>query len=961
MGKHNNLLFYSNVGGLQTKNPSDLIEELNASNFSIICFSETHLTKDNDESEIAARGFNNISVLSNSAHTGGVLLYLKDNYDFKIVDKFSVNYCFWGLTVEVDFSSSVKFYIGVYYRSPSSTIYDGLSAFRKWVSNLYGFLKPPFKNVILVGDMNINWLEQFSSGCRQLKNVLNEFGLNQIVHEFTRTTVSSDTVIDLAFTNCNELKCKVANDIVLSDHKALIVYSSVHSFAELDGNSRISIPGAIDYSNVIDLLKENELIASHQSLDEKFDCLSNRIVDCISQCRGPEVVIEKKKYASFFTKDVVNARRDKISAYYYFQMVKKKFNDGLVNSLTVEAAWADFKIKRNRFVAILRKNKRITFNKQIVECGTDCFKIWKTIKNILKPNKESVFKLQIDDNNVSTDPVEIASTLNLYFVESIRKLNSDIPVVPYISYLRPINSSFSSFQIPTKEDIEVKIKQITTKGGVEPNLTTVTKCWEVVGDKVCVIIQDSLNAAVVPKSLKRSVITPVAKVSGTIKREEMRPINVLPFMDKLLEAIVFEQLMNYINANNILCEHQSGFRAKHSTESAINFVLYDWICALDGDEIIIAVFLDLSRAFETIDRCLLLIKLEQMGITGTVLEWLGDYLRDRTQVVKIAERISEAINCNLGVPQGSKLGPILFILFINDMPNVIVNSCIHLFADDTLLYIKSNVADVVQTVTKLNDDLQRLNIWFKMNKLCLNAKKSKAMVISRSELINVDVFSIYINNVKLDLVNSFKYLGIIIDSKLTFKEHFDYVKLKLVKKVSALGRLRYCLPVSTKRLMFNALIKPQIKYCETLFTYANAGIINDIQIVLNNGLRHVFGIPYDQVRETHVNDLLLKMNMLRFENDIYLEKMVFIFKIVNNLLPNYLSRILRYGTDVHEHQTRNCFKVFLERRKTTLGIKSWFHDGVSQYNRLDKVLLSSKSIGIFKKVLKNNLMSLYKN
>ena len=188
-----------------------------------------------------------------------------------------------------------------------------------------------------------------------------------------------------------------------------------------------------------------------------------------------------------------------------------------------------------------------------------------------------------------------------------------------------------------------------------------------------------------------ATIVPIPKVLGTRKAEEYRPINMLPVVEKNLEEIVIRQIKTFITKNDILAVEQSGFREKHSTETAVQLVVSNWMEAIDIQDMIIgAVFLDFKRAFETIDRNLLLNKLGKLGLGNKVIDWFRCYLYNRRQTVKIDNDVSGEIDVLHGVPQGSKLGPLLFILYVNDIVKIVDKCKIHLFADDTLIYILGN-------------------------------------------------------------------------------------------------------------------------------------------------------------------------------------------------------------------------------------------------------------------------------
>ena len=266
---------------------------------------------------------------------------------------------------------------------------------------------------------------------------------------------------------------------------------------------------------------------------------------------------------------------------------------------------------------------------------------------------------------------------------------------------------------------------------------------------------------------------------------------MLPAFEKILEKSVYLQILDYIKSKNIIDNFQSGFRENFSCESALQYVINEWKEACDKGRMTGVVFLDLKRAFETIDRDLLLYKLGKYGISGTVIKWFECYLNDRRQRVKCVDVNSSERAINVGVPQGSILGPLLFIIYINDMARVFKNCKYHFFADDTVLYLDE--ADPIKLVNKINADIESVRIWLEKNKLKLNVTKTKSMLIANQKTVNHfknSSLAFKVQNSNLDLVSEIKYLGVIIDPNLNFKKHIDYVCKKISKKIGDEGNFK---------------------------------------------------------------------------------------------------------------------------------------------------------------------------
>lgn len=281
--------------------------------------------------------------------------------------------------------------------------------------------------------------------------------------------------------------------------------------------------------------------------------------------------------------------------------------------------------------------------------------------------------------------------------------------------------------------------------------------------------------------------------------------------------------MEFVHAHKILMNTQSGFRPGHSCETSLNLVLATWKEELDTGNSVIGVFLDFKRAFETIDRTTLLEKLKNIGMGQTAVKWIEDYLRNRRQQTEYNGQTSPELHNPYGVPQGSVLGPLLFILYINDIHTSVQHCKLNLFADETLLAITAkNIPDAVD---KLNQDLETLSQWLQLNKLKLNIQKTKYMILGKHN-VNTQ-YDIHIHGESLERVSVFKYLGVTIDDKLKFHEHVKILVSKMSSKIGVLYRASKKLTRSAKLTVYKSMLKPNFEYCSTiLFLCSKTDITN---------------------------------------------------------------------------------------------------------------------------------------
>ncbi|CAD6235339.1 GSCOCG00012414001-RA-CDS, partial [Cotesia congregata] len=282
---------------------------------------------------------------------------------------------------------------------------------------------------------------------------------------------------------------------------------------------------------------------------------------------------------------------------------------------------------------------------------------------------------------------------------------------------------FNDISISEVKDI---IDNLDVKKGAKNDLNAIIikRIWDYDNNIILSILKYSLKLGVVPNCLKTSIVTPIPKIKNSNNVEHFRPINTLPILEQILEQLVKTQLEKQIEDNNILDLGQSGFRKYFSCESALQDSLTKWRKNLDDGFWIGVIFIDFVRAFETIDRNVLIELLQKLGLREIVLDWFISYLENRKQKVKFGNSLSDEMNVDTGVPQGSKLGPLLFIIYVNEIINMFKNVGIDckLFADDMALYFASKIMNRI--VEKLNSGLEILLSWLKDKQLEINLKKN---------------------------------------------------------------------------------------------------------------------------------------------------------------------------------------------------------------------------------------------
>ena len=337
----------------------------------------------------------------------------------------------------------------------------------------------------------------------------------------------------------------------------------------------------------------------------------------------------------------------------------------------------------------------------------------------------------------------------------------------------------------------------------------IRECADLICIPTCNIFNQSIGQGIFPEDWKcASLVAALFKAGDRNDVNNYRPISVISIVAKVFERIVYNQLYAYLEEHSIICKCQSGFRSTHSTVTALLEATDTWAYNIDRGKINAVVFLDLKKAFDIVDHKILLSKLSHYGIYRNEYNWFKSYLENRTQMCSINGSLSNNRSLTCGVPQGTILGPLLFLLYINDPPNCLSNCEPSMYADDTHLTYAGDCVDSLQLY--LNLDLENVRNWLRANKLTLNMTKTEFMIISSRQRFSTltDSPTITINDNQVSQVTTAKSLGVTIDNKLDWSSHIDKLTKKVASGIGAIKRIRHLVPRATLHLIYQALIQP---------------------------------------------------------------------------------------------------------------------------------------------------------
>ena len=453
------------------------------------------------------------------------------------------------------------------------------------------------------------------------------------------------------------------------------------------------------------------------------------------------------------------------------------------------------------------------------------------------------------------------------------------------------------------------------------------KLLQLIKSEICksvtLIINQSITTGLFPDYLKIAKVIPLFKKEDATLFDNYKPISILPALSKAVERVIFNQLHEYFKINNLYYDSQYGFRERHSTEFASLELIDRLVCDLDQGETPINIYMDLSKAFDTLNHDILLHKHQYYGIKGPALELFKSYFTNRKQYVELENTKSHFINISTGVPQGSILGPLLFIIYINDITSASPLFRPIIYADDTTLFTTLSILKNSNSTHDLsyntNNELSKICEWLKINKLSLNAKKTKYMIFHKPQkkLTKYMIFhkpqkkltipTLQIDGNELESVNEFCFLCIIFDKHLSWNNHVDKVSCKISQTIGVMNRLKNFLSSNILQTLYNSLILPRLNYGILAWGHKSDRLFK----LQKRAVRIINHSKYN----SHSEPIFKSLKILKLHDLHKHKQLIFYYKLVNNMLPFYFSQLpIHTNSQVHKYDTRspnNLYKTSL--------------------------------------------------
>ena len=939
-----NLSFYSiNIQSLPAKF-AEFQEQLTTFKypFDIICVQEIWRIHDDDLYNLPGYTFVYKS-RSNNMQGGGVGIYVKEEYTFSIIPQYSLflDKIIETLFIEVELCNKKKVIISSVYRPngvhPNLTSTQQLDQFIELFTNILEEISSTNKTAYIMGDMNIDLLkcDVHNKTSLFIENCFSN-GFLQMVTKPTRCYNRSATLIDHFLTNSHltELTCGIYTTR-LSDHfpiltfvplkkkKKLPKYLSVRSFTNENIDQFKSVLSDLSW---VEVFTSSDAQLSYDSFSNTFNELFNNYFP------EREIRFNKNihKIEPFMTHGLLVSRQ-----------IKQELEKTSINQPT-ELNKMKFKRYKNMYNKVLRSAKKLYYEQTLESQKHNLRKTWEILKEAIGQKKGGNMNIpEMERNGIKiNDPHDIAEHLNTHFTTIADRIAEQINPTdrPPDEHLNESDHRFN-FTFFTKELLIEIVLSMQNKNSKDLDYLSnnfLKNIISSIAEPITFIFNLSLTTGLIPSQLKCAKVVPIFKLKKSLHDEHLnpifyRPISLLPIFSKILEKKVADNLKEYLDDFEIIYQHQYGYQRNKSTHHPMIHLLNKVSTALNKGEIAVGVFCDLQKAFDTCSHEILLKKLHKIGIRGIELEWFANYLKDREQLVSVNGIVSGKKYNRTGVPQGSILGPLLFLIYINDLPNVTTLLTL-LFADDTSLLISGkNLAEIIPI---LNGELWKICTWFRANKLSLHPEKTKFMIFTRNESqICYEELNICLNYnnpdesnpdliKKLNYINSkskipaIKFLGVFLDPQLNFKYHIETLRKTISKSLFIMKKCRSFLSENALTTLYYTLIHCHLNYCCEIWSSGPTSSVKCLFLQQKKAIRIITNSRYNE----HTEPLFKSKEILPLFDLLKMSKIKFMFDYRKNTVPKSFDQVwIRNNDRLFEYHnlrlTSNEFYVEISKYK----------------------------------------------
>ena len=802
-----------------------------------------------------------------------------------------------------------------------------------------------YENIIILGDFNIN------AGDKCLDDLHIKYNLEMIVKDPTcfKSAENPSTIDHIWVSDKRSFSKTVTVETGLSDHHKLVV-------SVLNRKPPKNKPRVIHYRTYHKFDSESfqlELIETVKSIQES-QCFDYSIFEEKFRSLVDKYLPMKKKFIRSNEAPFLNKRLRK-------EIMIRSRKRNIYNKDPTAYHWNQYRIQRNKCLSLIRKAKKDYYHSLSMKTLSNQRKFWKTVRPIFseKAYAEKISSI-INDGDIITDNEEIANIMNKFYTNITKSLDiHDIPVAeneehimfdnaidkiihkfhshPSVSRIKdtyPTDTLFN-FREVGEEQTRKYIDKLDPKKST-PQGDIPAKILKQFADHYCELLTRTYNNGrvnrVFPDGMKEADVSPMFKKGLKSEKSNYRPVSKLQSLSKIFERIMYDDIADFMSSR--LSPLLSGFRSKYSSQHALLSMIDKWHRELDRGNIVSAVLMDLSKAFDCINHELLIAKLHAYGFSRDSLEFIFSYLTDRSQRVVVEGETSSWRDIEIGVPQGSILGPLLFNIYINDIflfiedPNVFICN----YADDNTLY--SADKDPSTMMKRVEENMTVISQWYRDNGLQLNGDKCKLIVFKGMKKFDFD-FEVRIGHEVVREVSKVKLLGIEIDNMLSYREHVNALCRKVNAKISALKRISPLLSLEQHRAIVNSFVSSELNYCPLVWSFASRGNLTRVQNLQDRVERLRPDCSHLCIHRRNCETLLRE-----------------VFKTKHSLNPSYMKEVFNFKENV-PYNTRAPSRFVQRPVKTTRhGLQTVSYIGAHLWDSLPASVQEVETLSVFSSKLR---------
>ena len=873
--------------------------------------------------------------------SGGLIVYVRNEISCSHRKDLETEH-FESMWFEIFPKNSKSFLVGHFYRNPLSTI--------SWNEIFDGQLEKAIeeeKELFLLGDFNKDLLNPQIK--QQWIDYMNSHGVTQHVNEPTRVVPnSSATLIDHIYSNFSDnIQFIDIPKIGLSDHYPVFVSRKVNSHMPKVVHHTIRYRSFKNFNeaNFISDLESIpwDVIKVFDNVDDALDAWYSLFTDVIDKhVPLKQHRVKNVNQPNWLTPEIIDSIK-----------IRDRFK-ALGNN-------THYKIWRNKVVNLIRRSKQSNYENLIEEGSNQPSSIWKIFCELgagkQKSNSATNFQSVRIGDHETDEPNDIANAFNDYFINIAESIKEPCDPTNHEKLKDYCNNKIPNdiiFEMPllntdyiVKSLRKLDVRKSTGTDEIGPRLLKMAGPF--IADSLTYICNLSIKTGAFPMKWKEAKVKPLHKGGSPKDLNNFRPISILPVLSKLFEKHAFESLMNYLEKYKLLYNTQSGFRPNHSCETALIHMVEKWLKALDKGELVGVLLVDFRKAFDLVDHSILLSKMELYKLNQNSIKFFKSYLSNRQQSVFLNNTQSNHAAVKHGVPQGSILGPLLFLLFINDLP-LHTHIMTDLYADDATLYEATKSKEQIER--KLQSAICDLSVWCKQNGMLINTDKTKAMLITtpQKRCRIDDNLQITLNGIQLSNVLNEKVLGVQIDNNLSWREHISKIVKKMSTNIWLLSKIKNYLSINHRITYYRSYVQPHLDYANIVWGGTTKTNLIQIERLQKRACKVI--LDYDV---SNVYQSLNELKIMTISERVFFRKAKFMFKISKGITPDYINstfskrQLNPTGNESYSLRSVSAENFILPKPRTELFKNSLAFSGPMIWNCLPNNVKCAPSIDSFHK------------